>query len=1104
MQVHTGTYLNDFTTITKPITLTAVDGPVIMSATTQAPNGKAILTIDASATIDGISFTGAQVSDGNGAGIRYEAGDLVVRNSLFYENQNGILGNPVPGGTILIDNSEFSHNGLGDGRTHNIYIGTIAKLTVQNSYFHDAVVGHEIKSRAATTIIQNNRIFDNTGSASYDIDLPDGGVGIVQNNIIQKSANAQNMWTIHYGGENPAPAGSSLLVTNNTIINDKTGGGLVANQSGMPVTVSSNKLFGYGATPINEQIVTMTGNTTLATRPTLDLTTRTPAVGATPLPGVTPVNPQPATSVAVPTGLTYQTFGTDGAVVASGRVLTVGASKAMFTSLQAALAGSKDGDRIQVAAGTYANEVIVIDHKVIIEGVGGIARFVAPTSKDGGRGFFTANTDATLRNLEISGADNWNGNMAGLYVAAGNVTLVNSYVHDNNVGLTTAENTAITLGIYTSEIGPNGNAAHGNNPVNINGIGSLTIRNSTIHGATTGHELKSKAWFNDIEDSRIYDDATSPSSFLLNLAQGGQATIKNNVFYKGPASVNGTLIHVGGEGPTYANTDVQITGNTIVSNLQNAGHPWTYFITGDNSGGVLAPKVTANNNKLVGGVAGSFTLQGATGTGNTSLAYGAAGTALDTSAPWSAAAAPAKAFTAATGPNHLSVVLTEWTGGGTIDSQATIFVDGTAVAGGAITAIDGKATQTIDAYGTWAAGAHTVTVQFDNPSPPLPSAYLTVKSVSLDGATVSPFDMVLGQTGGRTSSSYSTTLTTTPTTTPTPTPTPPPTTTPTPTPTTPPTVKSPLPGFDAAWYLAKYADVKASGIDPLTHYLNWGWKSGYDPGAQFSTNYYLLMHPDAAATGLNPLLHYETVGWKLGYDTSFTFSTSKYLAAHPDAAAANVDPLQAYQNGGKGSRRHPDRARRRLCERRLLRQGASRPRHQRVRRLPHRRLARQHEPQPLVRRELLPDDGPTVRAVDADPLLHYELWGKNEGRNTSPWFDRNEYIKTHPGLTIDPLLAFLQSSESSVDPHTSKYAQPEAKMFDAAYYLSHNADVKASGLDPLGHYQTVGWKEHRDPSAAFSTDKYLAAYSDVKAANIDPLNFQAGWGQYQGRQAFAV
>ena len=86
--------------------------------------------------------------------------------------------------------------------------------------------------------------------------------------------------------------------------------------------------------------------------------------------------------------------------------------------------------------------------------MGGLARFVYAGSKEGPRGLFTANTDATLRNLEITGANNWSGNMAGLYVAAGNVTLANSFIHDNNVGLAAAESSAITLGIFAPSCPP--------------------------------------------------------------------------------------------------------------------------------------------------------------------------------------------------------------------------------------------------------------------------------------------------------------------------------------------------------------------------------------------------------------------------------------------------------------------------------------------------------------------------------------------------------------------------------------------------------------------------------------------------------------------------
>src|SRR5204863_1559204 len=116
--------------------------------------------------------SGAQVSDRNGAGIRYAGGNLILNNDYSHDNQEGLLANSAPAGSITINHSEFAHNGDGSGFTHNLYVSEIGTLSIDNSYFHDAVVGQEIKSRADNTIITNSRIQDENGSASYSIDLP--------------------------------------------------------------------------------------------------------------------------------------------------------------------------------------------------------------------------------------------------------------------------------------------------------------------------------------------------------------------------------------------------------------------------------------------------------------------------------------------------------------------------------------------------------------------------------------------------------------------------------------------------------------------------------------------------------------------------------------------------------------------------------------------------------------------------------------------------------------------------------------------------------------------------------------------------------------------
>ena len=228
IDVQSGTYQNDFAEISTMITLIAIGGQVIMSADENLPNEKGILITDTDVSITGFTFSGAHIpaSEGqNGAGIRYQGGNLSLTNCYFHNNQEGILADADPTGTITITNSEFARNGDvqggGLGYTHNIYIGAVALLDIEGSYSHNANYGHEIKSRALTTVINNTRIVDGpNGTASYSIDLPNGGAAIISNDQIEQGPNSSNGTIISYGEEGNVPLGSSLLVSNTLIEND--------------------------------------------------------------------------------------------------------------------------------------------------------------------------------------------------------------------------------------------------------------------------------------------------------------------------------------------------------------------------------------------------------------------------------------------------------------------------------------------------------------------------------------------------------------------------------------------------------------------------------------------------------------------------------------------------------------------------------------------------------------------------------------------------------------------------------------------------------------------------------------------------------------------
>lgn len=67
-------------------------------------------------------------------------------------------------------------------------------------------------------------------------------------------------------------------------------------------------------------------------------------------------------------------------------------------------------------------------------------------------------------------------------------------------------------------------------------------------------------------------------------------------------------------------------------------------------------------------------------------------------------------------------------------------------------------------------------------------------------------------------------------------------------------------GFDRAFYLSRYPDVRADGIDPVLHYIRYGCRENRDPTPLFSTGGYLARNPDVAQSGVNPFFHYMEFG----------------------------------------------------------------------------------------------------------------------------------------------------------------------------------------------------------------------------------------------------
>lgn len=107
--------------------------------------------------------------------------------------------------------------------------------------------------------------------------------------------------------------------------------------------------------------------------------------------------------------------------------------------------------------------------------------------------------------------------------------------------------------------------------------------------------------------------------------------------------------------------------------------------------------------------------------------------------------------------------------------------------------------------------------------------------------------------------------------------------------------------FDPTQYLAANPDVKASGMDPLTHYLTYGYNEGraIDPKGDkinqgFDPAAYLKANPDVAAAHVDPLFQFITTGASEG--RALPTGSNPY-----SFTGLNVGGYQAPSGGGGGA-----------------------------------------------------------------------------------------------------------------------------------------------------------------------------------------------------------
>jgi Right handed beta helix region len=250
VEIDAGLYLNDYAQWNQEnLTIRGMGGMAHLQSTELIPNGKAIWVVSGNNTlIENVEFSGARVADTNGAGIRHQGGDLMLRNTYFHHNEFSVLTGVDRQASLDIQSSRFWFQKRKNTFSHGIYVGELKRFTLVGSHIKGTDRGHQIKSRALENFILYNRIEDvPEGSASRLVDLSNCGLSFVIGNDMHQAVTTQNGDAIGYGAEGcegRTARQRRLFVVNNTFVNEAWQGTLVRNHAKGDVLVANNLVFG--------------------------------------------------------------------------------------------------------------------------------------------------------------------------------------------------------------------------------------------------------------------------------------------------------------------------------------------------------------------------------------------------------------------------------------------------------------------------------------------------------------------------------------------------------------------------------------------------------------------------------------------------------------------------------------------------------------------------------------------------------------------------------------------------------------------------------------------------------------------------------------------
>jgi len=155
-----------------------------------------------------------------------------------------------------------------------------------------------------------------------------------------------------------------------------------------------------------------------------------------------------------------------------------------------------------------------------------------------------------------------------------------------------------------------------------------------------------------------------------------------------------------------------------------------------------------------------------------------------------------------------------------------------------------------------------------------------------------------------------------------------------------------------------------------------------------------------------------------------------------------------------------------------------------------------------------------VKATGLSPLIHFVLYGAEEGRWPAEWYNIGESYESNPDfkrLRKNPFADYIRNNPNITrnvktqaikyrgDINALKAELEESGLFDDEYYKK-SLNVTDSKFDAIEHYLKFGRIYKMAPRSDFDPEWYWGTYSDCQEMQLDPFVHYVRIGHQQGRK----